>query len=105
MTTTRTMTIITTIPTIGILANTFPAGPRSKTDKSQIGRNSFVLLAQAIPFDKTLAIKILDVGAGYGALTRFLLNYFSERDCGLPGRIGRDDRTRPRAHGRSHGIL
>ena len=34
-------------------------------------------MAKTIPYDKTLAIKILDVGAGYGALTQFLLNYFS----------------------------
>jgi SAM-dependent methyltransferase len=34
----------------------------------------FHLLAQTIPFDNHLPIKILDVGAGYGALTRFLLD-------------------------------
>jgi SAM-dependent methyltransferase len=36
----------------------------------------FRLLAQTIPFDNHLPIKILDVGAGYGALTRFLLDSF-----------------------------
>jgi ubiquinone/menaquinone biosynthesis C-methylase UbiE len=35
------------------------------------------LTAKTIPYDKTLSIKILDVGAGYGALTQFLLKYFS----------------------------
>ena len=45
---------------------------RQESDREE----QFRLLAQAIPFDKTVAIKILDVGAGYGALTRFLLNYF-----------------------------
>ena len=36
------MTIITITRTIGILRITFPAGPRSKTDKNRIGKNSFV---------------------------------------------------------------
>jgi ubiquinone/menaquinone biosynthesis C-methylase UbiE len=34
---------------------------------------AFGLMAEAIPYDKDLPIRILDVGAGYGALTRFLL--------------------------------
>jgi ubiquinone/menaquinone biosynthesis C-methylase UbiE len=38
---------------------------------------AFTLLADAIPFDKKLPIRILDLGAGYGALTQFLLNRFS----------------------------
>lgn len=33
-------------------------------------------MAETIPYDKQLPIKILDVGAGYGALTQFLLNSF-----------------------------
>jgi tRNA (cmo5U34)-methyltransferase len=37
---------------------------------------AFTLLADAIPFDKKLPIRILDLGAGYGALTQFLLNRF-----------------------------
>ena len=36
----------------------------------------FRVLAQTIPYDKNLSIRILDVGAGYGALTQFLLSYF-----------------------------
>ncbi len=34
------------------------------------------LMAETIPYNKDLPIKILDVGAGYGALTRFLLTHF-----------------------------
>jgi len=34
------------------------------------------MLADAIPFEKDAAIRILDVGAGYGALTQFLLQQF-----------------------------
>ena len=34
------------------------------------------MLAKTIPYDKKLPIRILDVGAGYGALTQFLLSYF-----------------------------
>ncbi len=34
------------------------------------------MMTQTIPYDKGLPIKILDVGAGYGALTQFLLKYF-----------------------------
>ncbi len=37
----------------------------------------FQMLADAIPFSKDAAIRILDVGAGYGALTQFLLEQFS----------------------------
>jgi hypothetical protein len=37
-----TMNITMISRTIGILRNTFPAGPKSKTDKSRIGKNSFV---------------------------------------------------------------
>ena len=40
-------------------------------------REPFRVLAQAIPYDKNLPIRILDVGAGYGALTQFLLSHFS----------------------------
>lgn len=37
---------------------------------------AFHLMAQTIPYGKELPIKILDVGAGYGALTQSLLNSF-----------------------------
>ena len=36
----------------------------------------FRVLAETIPYEKGLPIKILDVGAGYGALTQFLLGHF-----------------------------
>jgi tRNA (cmo5U34)-methyltransferase len=36
----------------------------------------FQVLAETIPYDKALPIRILDVGAGYGALTQFLLSRF-----------------------------
>ncbi len=37
---------------------------------------AFQVLADTIPYDKNLPIKILDLGAGYGALTKFLLERF-----------------------------
>jgi ubiquinone/menaquinone biosynthesis C-methylase UbiE len=37
---------------------------------------AFTLLADTIPFSKDRPIRILDLGAGYGALTQFLLNRF-----------------------------
>ena len=40
-------------------------------------QEAFRLMAETIPYDKKLPIRILDVGAGYGALTQFLLNHFS----------------------------
>ena len=36
----------------------------------------FDLMAETIPYDREAAIKILDVGAGYGALTQFMLSHF-----------------------------
>ena len=36
----------------------------------------FQMIADAIPFTRDAAIQILDVGAGYGALTQFLLEQF-----------------------------
>ena len=59
----------------------------------------FRVLAQTIPYDKKLPIRILDVGAGYGALTQFLLSYFPNATAVLPGRVGRDGEDRSRAHG------
>jgi ubiquinone/menaquinone biosynthesis C-methylase UbiE len=37
---------------------------------------AFRLMAEAIPYDKEMPIRFLDIGAGYGALTRFLLERF-----------------------------
>jgi len=45
--------------------------------KEALRQEAFRVMAQTIPFDKGLPIKILDVGAGYGALTQFLLGHFS----------------------------
>jgi len=39
-------------------------------------RPQFQMIADAIPFSRDGAIRILDVGAGYGALTQFLLEEF-----------------------------
>jgi ubiquinone/menaquinone biosynthesis C-methylase UbiE len=44
--------------------------------KEKHRQEPFRLLAETIPYDKEAAIKILDLGAGYGALTQFLLNHF-----------------------------
>ena len=49
----------------------------SKQDPKEVEREEqFRLLANSIPYDKKLPIRILDVGAGYGALTQFLLSDF-----------------------------
>ena len=37
---------------------------------------AFRAMADIIPYDKAQAIRILDLGAGYGALTQFLLSHF-----------------------------
>ncbi|HEX7230210.1 MAG TPA: class I SAM-dependent methyltransferase, partial [Candidatus Binatia bacterium] len=37
---------------------------------------AFQVLADTIPYEKTLPIRILDLGAGYGALTKSLLERF-----------------------------
>jgi SAM-dependent methyltransferase len=37
---------------------------------------AFEVMADTIPFDKSQPIRILDLGAGYGALTQFLLERF-----------------------------
>lgn len=36
----------------------------------------FRLMAKTLPYDKNAPIRILDIGAGYGALAHFMLNYF-----------------------------
>ena len=45
-------------------------------EKEKARQEPFRVLAQTIPYDKQLPIRILDVGAGYGALTQFLLSHF-----------------------------
>src|SRR5438128_12024290 len=44
--------------------------------KEKDRQEAFRVMAKTIPYDKELPIKILDVGAGYGALTQFLLKQF-----------------------------
>lgn len=44
--------------------------------KEKDRQEPFSVLAETIPYDKNLPIRILDVGAGYGALTQFLLSCF-----------------------------
>ena len=44
--------------------------------KEQLRQEPFRILADTIPYQKTDSIKILDLGAGYGALTKFLLERF-----------------------------
>ena len=49
-----------------------------RQDEREPGRQEpFRLMAETIPYDKKAAMKILDLGAGYGALTQFLLQHFS----------------------------
>ena len=46
-------------------------------DRKEANRaQAFHVLASTMPFEKTLPIRILDLGAGYGALTKFLLERF-----------------------------
>jgi len=46
-------------------------------DPKEINREeAFSLLADTIPYEKSAPIKILDMGAGYGALTKHLLERF-----------------------------
>src|SRR6201987_2672951 len=44
--------------------------------KEKNRQEPFRVMANTIPYDKQLPIRILDVGAGYGALTQFLLSHF-----------------------------
>ena len=48
----------------------------SQDSKEQDRYEAFTVLADAIPFDRKLPIRILDLGAGYGALIQFLLKRF-----------------------------
>jgi SAM-dependent methyltransferase len=55
----------------------YVAGWAKGQDPKEINRAAaFQLLADKIPYDKNLPIRILDLGAGYGALTKFLLEFF-----------------------------
>ena len=49
-----------------------------RQDEMEVDRQEpFRVMAETIPYEKKSAIKILDLGAGYGALTQFLLQHFS----------------------------
>ena len=48
-----------------------------RQDEREAGRQeTFGLMAQILPYDSDARISILDLGAGYGALTQFLLDRF-----------------------------
>ena len=48
-----------------------------RQDEREVDRQEpFRVMAETIPYEKKAAIKILDLGAGYGALTQFLLQHF-----------------------------
>ena len=66
-----------TITTIGIPPNYVSDWAAGQDQKGKDRQEPFRVLAETIPYDKALAIRILDVGAGYGALTQFLLSHFS----------------------------
>jgi len=51
---------------------------QDQDQKEASRQKAFGSLADAIPYDKAQAITILDLGAGYGALTRFLLERFPQ---------------------------
>lgn len=49
----------------------------TRQDTRELEREAaFQQLAETIPYDKNARIRILDVGAGYGGLTQFLLQHF-----------------------------
>lgn len=49
--------------------------------KEKDRQEAFLVLTKTIPYEKKSPIKILDVGAGYGALTQFLLKHFSNANA------------------------
>ena len=49
---------------------------RGQDQKEARRQKAFALIAATIPYEKEQAITILDLGAGYGALTKFLLERF-----------------------------
>lgn len=49
---------------------------KGQDPKEKDRQEPFSVLADTIPFNKELPIRILDLGAGYGALTKFLLERF-----------------------------
>ena len=51
---------------------------KGQDPKERNRQEAFRMLADTIPFNKTLPIRILDLGAGYGGLTKFLLESFPD---------------------------
>ncbi|MBM4260095.1 MAG: methyltransferase domain-containing protein [Deltaproteobacteria bacterium] len=49
--------------------------------KEALRQKPFAVLADTIPHQQNAAIKILDIGAGYGALTQFLLQRFPNAEA------------------------
>jgi ubiquinone/menaquinone biosynthesis C-methylase UbiE len=55
----------------------YVSGWAKRQEDREAGRQkAFRALAETIPYDKNDAIKLLDLGAGYGGLTQFLLRHF-----------------------------
>lgn len=49
-----------------------------RQDEREIERRQvFQLIAETLPYDRDAKVRLLDLGAGYGALSQFLLNHFS----------------------------
>jgi tRNA (cmo5U34)-methyltransferase len=60
----------------------YVAGWAKGQDPKEINRSAaFQALADTIPYEKDLPIRILDLGAGYGALTKFLLECFPNAEA------------------------
>jgi ubiquinone/menaquinone biosynthesis C-methylase UbiE len=56
----------------------YVSGWAKRQEDREAGRQeAFRALAETIPYDNDAAIKILDLGAGYGGLTQFLMRHFS----------------------------
>ncbi len=45
-------------------------------EREALRYGAFLMIAQTLPFDEAQRFSILDLGAGYGALSQFLLGYF-----------------------------
>jgi ubiquinone/menaquinone biosynthesis C-methylase UbiE len=49
-----------------------------RQDEREVERQHiFQLIAETVPYDQDAKFNLLDLGAGYGALSQFLLNHFS----------------------------
>jgi len=50
---------------------------KSQDEREHDRQKLFLLMARTLPYDREASLKILDLGAGYGALTHFFLNYYA----------------------------